>query len=264
MIEDSKVEMQDKIVKEINPLKSLNQSLWLLFSSFLAIGILYILSGIFRIIDFDIHSIAIILYSQVFQWILAAAGLTLALGLIFFSLNINNTNRIFNLQNFKLPIIVVILSIINLLYYLISSFVVMLILLMLYDGTDYTDLQNKVLAITTPITYILFAVILVLVLVMFAHIGKQVINKKRIIITAIIIIPFALVGIFFNTYLIFGNDISGLNTLFMNLTIDFSQYWLVAIPYAVLFFLLAGMILEIYLYLNKLVKEHVVITNYAQ
>lgn len=242
-------------------MKSINISLWFIFSGFITIGVLYLVMGIWvSFIDIEISPLSTIIF-QLFQGLLIASGLALVFGLIYFASNSSFFKMPNNLSNFKLPIVIPILSIFTLIYYLASSFVVMFVLLMLYDGTDYTNLQNLILAITTPISYVLFVCILILILIMFSKLGKEVLSKKRIIFTAIFLIPFAIVGIFFNTYLINYQQISGLHYFFMPINIDSTNYWLVTLPYIVLFFLLGGMVLEIYFYLKKITKELIIIKD---
>ena len=255
-IDDTK----NRLAESDRALKNLNISFWLLFSSFIVIAVLYLESAILRLFDITSHLLGTIIY-RLETILLAGSGLLLLIGLIYFTSQLKFFKEFCNIQGSKLPLVILIFSFVTPIYYLLSSFSVRFILLMLYDGTNYTELQDLVLTITTPITYVLTFVLLILIIVMFAKIGENALQKKRLLITAVLLLPFSLVGIFFNHLILYVLEIDGLIDLFMDISIDSTNYWMVAIPNIVLFSLLAGMMLEILFFLKRINEASMIKTD---
>lgn len=251
---------KNKLVETFRILKNLNLSLWLIFSCFITVAVLYLVRAILSFVDINSSMLLTIVF-RLISGLLAASGLALLIGLFIFVSHLNFFKNFCNIPNSKLPLLIVILSFITPIYYLASSFGVRFILLMLYDGTDYSDLQDLTLTITTPITYLLSFVLFILIIIMFARIGESLFQKKKIIITAVLLLPITLVGLFFNHLLLYGFEINGLSYFFITITLESSNYWIIALPYMVLFFLLAGLILEIYFYLKYLTGKYMIITE---
>ena len=258
MIELQTNELKNRavILEEQNKLfKNIQIAIWLFFSCFIVLGLGYLFSGTISFIEISgTLSATIIVY--LLNTILGIAGALLLVSFIFLIIGSVRLKEKSSMKNKRIFLTIFILSVITPIYYLLSSFIIMLSLLIKYDGTDYSDLQSKTLALTTPITYVLFLVILILLLVFYANFSQDMIGKQRIIVTAILLIPFALGGIFFNTYLLFDPEISGLNYFIMNLPLlDYTSRWMIAYPYMVLFLLLAGMMLELNFSLKNIQKK---------